>query len=249
MPSVGELTAVYGNFMLNPRRGPGVCRTCFTFTDGYDRCFACARTQPSLDVVAPISYSIAHEQLHHALASYKRLAGNIAQQLQAQIAAVLWRHLAAHEHCLAAETRVDAFALVTTVPSGDRARDEHHPLREIVSHTVGPSRDSYERLLERSTADIAPRTFDPAKFRARRTLDGEAVLLIDDTWTTGASAQSAGAALKHAGAGRVAAVVVGRHLKRDWHENDRRLRSIARPFDWDRCAFCTSPDERDPCDA
>jgi hypothetical protein len=34
-------------------------------------------------------------------------------------------------------------------------------------------------------------------------------------------------------------VVIGRHLNRAWHENDRRLRGIARPFIWDRCAFCS----------
>jgi hypothetical protein len=36
----------------------------------------------------------------------------------------------------------------------------------------------------------------------------------------------------------VAAIVIGRHLNRDWHENDRRLRGITRPFDWSRCALC-----------
>ena len=50
--------------------------------------------------------------------------------------------------------------------------------------------------------------------------------------------ESAGAALKRAGAGPVAAVVIGRHLKREWHENERRLRGVTRPFDWGRCAFC-----------
>jgi hypothetical protein len=69
-------------------------------------------------------------------------------------------------------------------------------------------------------------------------LDGEPVLLIDDTWTTGASAQSAAATLKKAGSGPVAAVVIGRHLNRDWGENDRRLRSLPTPFDWNRCAHC-----------
>ena len=64
------------------------------------------------------------------------------------------------------------------------------------------------------------------------------MLLIDDTWTTGANAQSAAAALKAAGAGPVAAVVIGRHLNRKWHQNDRRLRGITRPFDWGRCALC-----------
>jgi orotate phosphoribosyltransferase len=38
------------------------------------------------------------------------------------------------------------------------------------------------------------------------------VLLIDDTWVSGASAQSAAAALKAGGARRVALVVLGRHV-------------------------------------
>jgi orotate phosphoribosyltransferase len=41
---------------------------------------------------------------------------------------------------------------------------------------------------------------------------GAGVLLIDDTWVSGASAQSAAAALKAAGARRVALVVLGRHV-------------------------------------
>ena len=43
-----------------------------------------------------------------------------------------------------------------------------------------------------------------------------------------------------AGAGPVAAVVIGRHINREWHENDRRLRAIGRPFDWGRCALCAA---------
>jgi orotate phosphoribosyltransferase len=38
------------------------------------------------------------------------------------------------------------------------------------------------------------------------------VLLLDDTWTTGASAQSAAMALRRAGAASVATVVLGRHV-------------------------------------
>jgi orotate phosphoribosyltransferase len=68
------------------------------------------------------------------------------------------------------------------------------------------------------------------------------VLLVDDTWTTGANAQSAAAALKRAGAGAVAAVVIGRHVNRDWNDNDRRLRQIPTPFDWSRCMFCPRRD-------
>jgi orotate phosphoribosyltransferase len=42
--------------------------------------------------------------------------------------------------------------------------------------------------------------------------DCASVLLLDDTWVSGASAQSAAAALKLAGARHVAVVVLGRHV-------------------------------------
>jgi orotate phosphoribosyltransferase len=76
----------------------------------------------------------------------------------------------------------------------------------------------------------------------QRSLHGEPVLLIDDTWTTGANAQSAAAALKLAGAGSVAAVVIGRHVNRDWHGNELKLRALATPFDWRGCALCSPPE-------
>ena len=118
MPSVAELSGPYENFMLGPRPGPDVCVVCFNFTRGYERCYACAHGEVWLDAVAPISYSVAREQLHHALASYKRLTGEVARRLQAQLAAVLWRFLARHERCVAGAAQTSQFTLVTTVPSG-----------------------------------------------------------------------------------------------------------------------------------
>lgn len=229
--------------MLAPLRGPGVCRTCLTFTDGYDQCYTCARRPSWLDAFAPISYSIAHEQLHHALVSYKRLPGQAGQRLQLQLAAVLWRFLEAHEPCLAHELAVPHFDLVTTVPSKQAIaphEDDPLPLTRIASTLCGATRERYERLLERADPPTPEHDFDPHKFEPTRPLTGQAVLLIDDTWTTGASAQSGAAALKRAGARTVAAVVIGRHLKRDWRANDERLRRLSRPFDWESCVHCAS---------
>ncbi len=243
MPTVGELTEPYANFMLSPRAGAEVCATCFNFTNGYERCYACAHGEAWLDVVVPISYSVAHEQLHHALAGYKRLSGDVARRLRADLAAVLWRFLAEHETCVAKAAKVGggAFDLVTTVPSGLREREQGHPLRSIVSELVGPTRDRHERLLRRSEIEVGARSFHAAKYEALRELEREPVLLIDDTWTTGTNAQSAAAALRSAGAGPVAVVVIGRHLNREWHDNDRRLREIAGGFEWRRCALCAGP--------
>jgi len=241
MPTVGELSALYENVLLGPRRGPDVCSTCFNFTAGYERCYACAYgqpDQPALDALAPISYSVAHEQLHHALASYKRLDGDVARNLRTILAAILWRFLKDHERCVARAANAERFEIVTTVPSGDRHRDDDHPLRTIAGELVGPTRERYRRVLRRTEAEAPQRTFSPTRFEATTNLDGQAILLIDDTWTTGATAQSAAAALKRAGAGPTAAVVIGRHLNRDWHENDRHIRAVARPFDWGVCALC-----------
>jgi hypothetical protein len=225
VPTVRELSEPYENVMLSPRRGPDVCATCFNFTAGYDRCYACAHGRPVLDTVAPISYSVAREQLHHALASYKRLDGDVARRLGAVLAAVLWRFLAEHERCVARAAGTRGF--------------ERHPLRWVVGELVGPTRDRHRRLLRRTGVEVRPRTFDEQRFEATQGLTNNAVLLIDDTWTTGASAQSAAAALKAAGAGPIAAVVIGRHLNREWRQNDRRLRGIEQPFDWSKCALCT----------
>jgi predicted amidophosphoribosyltransferase len=237
MPTVAELSDPYANFMLAPRPGRGTCEVCFTFTEGYERCFVCAHSERWLDAVAPISYSAGHEQLHRALAGYKRLRGGVAGRLQLELAAVVWRHLAGHEPCLAKAAGVRAFDVVTTVPSSDLARDARHPLRRIAGALVGPTRDRYERLLTRSSASVGERAFSVEKYGVARTLGGEAILLIDDTWTTGANAQSAAATLRRAGAGAIGALVIGRHVNRDFGENDRRLRGLAQAFDWGTCAW------------
>jgi hypothetical protein len=102
--------------------------------------------------------------------------------------------------------------LAAVVPSG-QGRPGAHPLAGIVASCVD--------------VPIIPLAAAPgAAARARGLADGVAVgwltvggavagadvLLVDDTWVSGASAQSAVAALKAAGARRVALVVIGRHV-------------------------------------
>jgi hypothetical protein len=78
---------------------------------------------------------------------------------------------------------------------------------------------------------------NPDRFRAERAEPGASVLLLDDSWVSGASAQSAAAALKRAGARHVAVVVLGRHVD----PTDRRGAPLAARlapsgYDPDRCA-------------
>ena len=78
---------------------------------------------------------------------------------------------------------------------------------------------------------------DPGRFRAPARLACASVLLLDDTWTSGSSAQSAAIALKLARARRVAVVTLGRHVS----TRERTAGSLAaalagRSFRPDLCA-------------
>ncbi len=191
-------------------------------------------------MVAPISYSVGGEWLHQLIAAYKRDADPWVPDAIATVAQLCEEFVCRHERCVADAAGSTGFQIITTVPSADPLRDLHHPLRRIVGELVQPARDRYERLLVRSGSTAIPRVFDPARYEVTRRLDGEAVLLIDDMWTSGASAESAAAALCAAGAGTVAAIVVARHLNRGWHENDLRLRRLAGDgFDPGSCVLCS----------
>ena len=225
--------------LLSPRHGHGVCPRCLNLTNAAGLCRACRATEHHLAALAPISYSVGGEWLHHLIAGYKRDADPWVPDAVATLTRLCSDFVLAHETCLARAAAVPAFELVTTVPSADPLRDLHHPLRRIVGELVEPTRDRYERLLVRSDSLAIPRVFDPARFHPTRSLDGEAVLLIDDMWTSGASAESAAAALLAAGAQTVAMVVVARHLNRGWRENDTRLAQLAGSrFDPRFCSLC-----------
>ncbi|GAA2486929.1 hypothetical protein GCM10010434_032770 [Winogradskya humida] len=89
------------------------------------------------------------------------------------------------------------------------------------------------------------RQFHPDRFAVdSHSLDGvPRVLVIDDTWTTGARVQSLAFALKAAGAVKVGAVVLGRHVNpadgvryEHYRLFNERLRK-APEFDESRCSM------------
>ena len=226
-------------YLWQPQPGPDICRNCFNITaPGFDRCFACAATEQRLDAIVPISYCVSHGPLHHDLLDYKLRAEPCVPFLTARLAAVLTRFLANHERCIAGQAGVARFDLVTTVPSSDRQRDQHHPLRLIVGELVPQVHSRYVRALQRTELELPARSYNPRRFEATVDLTGRSVLLIDDTWTTGSSAQSAAAALKRAGAQSVAAVAIGRYINGGWQDAANRLIQPDHAFDFGTCTVC-----------
>jgi hypothetical protein len=109
-------------------------------------------------------------------------------------------------------------------------------LRDVVGRICGHTAPRFERLLAPTDQGTEDREFDPGRYAAARQLDGVNVLLIDDTWTTGASAQNAAFALKRVGAATVGYVGIGRYVRRDYLDHGDRLDALPKEFDWGTCA-------------
>ncbi|HEY3954064.1 MAG TPA: hypothetical protein VGM53_11865 [Streptosporangiaceae bacterium] len=217
--------------------GPGCCAVCRGPTcAGYPLCFHCARHRraaPGLlaDLVAPVSYSVAGTPYARWLWQYK---AGVPEQHEARAALLRILLVFLHDHgrCLRAAAAAAAPSHVAVVPTGC-GRSGPHPLRTLV-----------QPYLALPWAGLAPRPGDPAytrdlhlhRFTVTRPLAGATVLLLDDTWTTGGSAQSAAAALKLGGARAVLAVILGRHVN-----PAHRLAHSFAPF------VATSPFQGDGC--
>lgn len=241
---VDEASEAYERSMRNMAPvAPGVCRVCRAFIDAdYETCYACGHQPEILDVVVPITYSEHLGQMHTALRNYKDGASSeIRGYAAVRLAAILWRFLRQHENCVAAAADVDAFDLVTVVPSSTLDRDEHSAFR-LVAEAVEPIQDRLQRTL-RPTGDVTGREFDLRRFEATSDVSGRSVLLLDDTWVTGGHARSAASALRAAGAQTVASVVIGRHLRREYEPVKGSgntcgdlFDALPAAFSWELCA-------------
>jgi predicted amidophosphoribosyltransferase len=245
--SVFELSEPYRNHLVSVvPRGPGVCAVCWRAVDtGYRLCYPCRVARDGYgrrlaEVVVPIALAVKREQFAHELWHYKYDAyATVRQKLEIRLAAVLWRFLGQHETHVAEAAGVPGFDIVTTVP-GTRQRDEDHPLVRIVGTLVGQTRDRYKPVLALGPdASVEGRAVLANRYRAAQAMtDHPAVLLVDDTWTTGGRAQSAAIALHDAGAAKVAVVVLGRHFDRSFGSGETYYQQAkARKFTWDSCCL------------
>jgi predicted amidophosphoribosyltransferase len=242
---VDEASEAYERAMRNiAAPGEGICTICWAFIDtSFPTCYRCGHQPNCLDAVVPISYSEHQGQLHTALRNYKDGASaGIRRNAAVRLAAVLWRFLRDHEACVArAAGMQEEFDSVTIVPSSDPNRDAHSAFRKVTGW-IRPVKPRLQRTLE-PTGEVQGREFDANRFRSVGDVSGQSVLLLDDTWATGGHAQSAAQALLEAGATKVALVVIGRHIRRDYEpvrdsgETCGDLfDALPERFDWRRCA-------------
>jgi predicted amidophosphoribosyltransferase len=228
-----------------PASQDGVCEICHNATTTgswgtfYEKCWNCLSIPVGgVRTIVPISLVHTSEsQLYFSLRDYKsdRLAADVKAEHSLLLAATLQRFLRDHrQHIVAAAGGVDWDA-IQVVPSS-RADRPNHPLETVIRGTV--HRDELAQLVTRTGEPIGHNQPNAAAFAPTGNVQGRRVLIVDDTFTTGARVQSVAAALTNAGATVVAAVPIGRVIDTDLEEKAafwRRQRAIA--FDFGRCCL------------
>lgn len=233
---------------------PGVCEVCCGPTDHrHVLCGSCRAVGSSLGCalqsVFPISLAPDGSPVYASLVRYKQRRGNAAHDvgrhrlhLAGLVSLFLDRHAACLAPSLASSPPPSPWEVVAVVPSL-RRRAGPHPLTETL-RTVDRLRDDLAEVLRPGPgcARVGRNAGRPDAFAADGPLvEGRRVLLVDDTYTTGARLQSAVVALRAAGAASVGALVVGRHLNREWPTAPPLLDWSSRPeHAWspDRCVRC-----------
>jgi len=230
---------------LLPRQ-PGVCSLCRGWSpEGYERCVKChfllmeAGVDP-VPVVLPLALSIKQTPLGGALRQYKD--GVSAEEREAHRTHLDWllRYGMKHLPCLT-RTVGASFSLATWMPSG-RHRLGVHPLEDLLRRNAELAPHLVETLV-RTEIPVAARTFSRRQFVVCADVNRRHVLLVDDTWTTGASILSASRSLLDAGARSVHCLVLGRHFNPSHKEGVVYVDHARQAgFNLEFCSLCDNRD-------
>lgn len=192
-----------------------------------------AQVSHPCDLIVPITVYEGLSQVHRILKNYKASSHPSQPTLRLQALAMLVHFFNLHSSCIASAAG-GPWDAITTVPS-TTGRSGQHPLALLVqrSRTIG---HQYVEALVKGPADISNNNANDEGFIASRVSDRR-VLIVDDTFTSGARAQSAASAITLAGGMTLAILPIGRYFNPSYTSDNQKYwaRQTAIPFAWNVC--------------
>jgi hypothetical protein len=229
-----------------------ICGYCLgAITGGFAQCLGCFRifrcsTCPTelMGKVVPMSVVVrpspnAPSEYYTALRTYKTTQW---KEYCRPIAALAYLWLNVHRESIEAMLGGPA-DVITIVPSKKGVTYAKSPLRQLLFHFG----NLVQQTLELRDPDAYHRTgYTPEMFKpAEAPITGKRIILVEDTWITGATAVSAGGALLDAGAESVVITPIARDYNPNFFGNDHAYGSLLQgDFDvnaWPRLPRGTSP--------
>jgi len=214
-----RLVAEMGGYLRNTVREAQVtCQVCAVpVSPRYDLCRRCDQDRHQFceelaDLVVPVCYGINGKQSGFQMYSYKDLVKPDPRS-RIRLSMLLLSTLGLHGDCLEGRLNqeVDSWAIV---PSTRSDRPGEHPLRIVARQTGLDRRFPEIGLTARSNVLLDERVTSASRFAVTAgDAVGRHVLLIEDTWTSGAKCQSAALTLRHAGAASVTILALARWLR------------------------------------
>lgn len=225
--------------------GPGICPTCRGPATG-TLCQRCQATDVALNgLTCDHTFFLAYADGHNpggrsqSAQTMRQYKSESPPQRSVEDVHLLTNLVTAlHDGCMRDAEGGREWDAATFVPS----RHSHaggHPVAGIARNVTRLLADDPARggpyqitrvLMECGDLDD-PRGADARRFtvpdHARSVVDGRRVLLVDDTWVSGTSMQSAAAALKTAGAETITGLCVARWLSWDWPAHVPLLQHVA----------------------
>jgi predicted amidophosphoribosyltransferase len=205
-----------GGFLRNVVREPLVtCATCGTPVDGFAYCYGCKTIrdygEPIADIVGSVTYAVKGLQSGHVMHGYKATPHQEEHRQIVQLMAA--DSLLSHVECASRLVGAPVTSWAT-VPSLTTSRGAvEHPIHMAVAPFL-PWLPEAQVLKSPSAKN--PRSFRPENFDVQSDLEGDHLLVIDDTWTSGSQAQSVAVAARRDGAEHVTILTVARWLDLNW---------------------------------